>query len=188
MAVTYLAINHDSAFTLKGVYDQFNSAADSRQFAVMLEKFVSGLAGGLNKAGVEVLQIDGSTPARASATITFTHASLTAGDTVTVGGVVFTAVASGATGLQFDIGSDATSDASNFVSTFNTNLGSIMSASSNLGVVTIQFGQVGPIGNLVTLAVSDAAATTLSGSALSGGGSVTSSSTRTVRNFGTAQT
>ena len=93
-----------------------------------------------------------------SATGTFTIAAgnLSANDTVTIGGVAFTAKASGATGNQFNIGGSATATATNCAAAVNASsscLG-LVSASSALGVVTFTSIVPGIVGNQITLAKS----------------------------------
>jgi len=60
------------------------------------------------------------TPVAGSIAYTITTNAV-ADDTVTIGGVVFTAVASGATGDQFDVGADTTATATNLTTALNAN-------------------------------------------------------------------
>lgn len=62
-----------------------------------------------------------------------------ANDTVVFGGVTFTAVASGATGNQFNIGADTTASATNLASAINANstINATYSATSSTNVITI---------------------------------------------------
>lgn len=111
---------------------------------------------------------DPTTAAAIAATgkITLT-ANLQPNDTVTVDGTTFTAVASGATGNQFNIGGTAAITA--------TNLAAVIDALANVAaaavgaVVTVTASALGPVGNAITLATNAPARVTLSGATLSGG-------------------
>jgi hypothetical protein len=87
---------------------------------------------------------------RARGTLTLTG-NPSATETFVVNATTFTAVASGATGDQFNIGADATETCDNIVSTLNSG-----SESSNLNAwrvsdtVVIEWGTVGTAGNSVT--------------------------------------
>lgn len=111
-----------------------------------------GLLGGVRRA--RVLACVSS--AFASGTLTITNASVANNDTVTIGGVAFTAKTSGATGPQFNIGADATATAAAAVAAVNASAtaSKLVKASSALGVVTFQALVPGPIGNFITLAKS----------------------------------
>ncbi len=90
---------------------------------------------------------------------TITLSSFVATDTVTVNGLVFTCVASGATGLlQFNVGAgnDDTLSAVELKNILNahTTLVSMLVATSALGVVTITSYLPGAIGNALTIAIS----------------------------------
>lgn len=102
-------------------------------------------------------------PVAALATLTFTAAG-TAADTITLGNVVVTLVASGATGDQINIGVSATATAANLVAFINAggyleNLTGICTATSALGVVTLTAALAGTIGNGLNLAISSTAIT-----------------------------
>jgi len=130
-----------------------------------------------------IVQVDGSTiqntlaSTPASGTITVANAP-NPGDTVTVNGWVYTAVASGAlTNSQFNIGGSNTITATNLAAVITQHQG-ITEATSSGAVVTVKtaltsaFTQsLAPaaIANSVGLATSNSGAFTLSGSTLSGG-------------------
>jgi hypothetical protein len=80
-----------------------------------------------------------------------TNASITVGDTYQVGPIVLSAVASGATGLQFNIGINGNTTASNIASALNLNSGGFISASSIANVVRITSLVSGPIGNAIPI-------------------------------------
>jgi hypothetical protein len=76
------------------------------------------------------------------ATCTFTFTGLpTAAQTCTINGVTFTAVASGATNAQFNIGADATATAANMAAAINAcstaKIVNVVTATAAAGVVTI---------------------------------------------------
>jgi phage tail sheath gpL-like len=102
-------------------------------------EIVDGTGGAIGTVGALTGGLDES--ARTTATITITHANLTAADTVTIGAAVYTAVASGATGNQFNIGADATADANNLAAAINASpdLAGLVTASAASGVVTLTF-------------------------------------------------
>lgn len=60
-------------------------------------------------------------------------------DTITIGGVVFTAIASGATGNQFNIGADTTITATNLTSVLNANatISALYTATSSTNIITL---------------------------------------------------
>lgn len=179
MAISYLAIQHDTAYTAQGVYDlvypqgRESGVNGKRRFINNLIKYAGGLASGAYNAALNATVVQATAAVFASSTATITHANLTDGDTITVGGVVFTAKASGATGDQFNIGADATADAAALVAAFNAsttnNIAQFVTASNVAGVVTFTARLPGAIGNIITLATNDATAFTLSAATLVGG-------------------
>ena len=106
---------------------------------------------------------------QASGTITST--AIVAADTVTINGTVFTAVASGATNNQFNIGGSQTITATNLAAAINASttpiVSNVVSASSVGPVVTVTSKEQGTVGNLGTLAISSHG--TVSGANLTGG-------------------
>lgn len=107
---------------------------------------------------------------QASGTITLS--SSVAADTVTINGTVFTEVASGATGNQFNHGASDTITAANLAAAINAsttaNILNNVSATSAAAVVTILSKTQGTIGNFQTIAIS--AHGSVSGSGLLAGG------------------
>jgi phage tail sheath gpL-like len=105
----------------------------------------------------------------ASGTVTFT--AIVATDTVTVGGVVFTAVAAGATNNQFNVGGSQAITAANFAAAIEASttsgVQSNLSAVANGAVITITVEEPGTIGNFLSLAIS--AHGTVSAATLTGG-------------------
>ena len=100
---------------------------------------------------------------------TVTLATVLVADTVTVGNVVFTAVASGATGAQFNQGGTDTADAESLVSAINAHatVSKYVTASNVAGVVTLTAKVYGTIGNALALASSNG--TRLAVTAFTGG-------------------
>jgi hypothetical protein len=131
-------------------------------------EIIDGTGGGVGTVGL--LTGGRGVGARATASILITHANVTAADTVTIGGIVFTAVASGATGNQFNIGADATADAVNLAAAINANAvlaGRIVAASQGAGVLLLTFAGIDPAtAPLILLATSDATAFTLTQAAV----------------------
>jgi phage tail sheath gpL-like len=115
-----------------------------------LMRYVRSLMGGGRYAKVEVA----INAAKASGTITLS--SHVATDTVTVNGIVFTCVASGATGNQYNVGADDTATAVALAAAINANATLLLMvvATSALGVVTLTALYPGALGNAVTLAIS----------------------------------
>ena len=91
----------------------------------------------------------------ASGTFTFSNVA-TAGDTVIVNGVTFTAVASGALANQFNVGISATTTATNLAASINASVSPFVqgyvTATSALGVVTVRSVFYGLAGNMITIA------------------------------------
>lgn len=114
---------------------------------------------------------------QATGTITTTFASAGAGDTITIGGTVLTAVSGartpGADDFQIDGGIvDDDTLAAEIAAAINDPLNSfttIVTASATLNVVTLTAVPLGTDGNTITLATSNAPAYALSGALLGGG-------------------
>lgn len=93
---------------------------------------------------------------KASATLTGT--SVIATDAVVVSGVTLTAVASGATADQFNIGADDDETMANLAAAINAHasLAGIVTATSDATVVTVSAARPGLMGNAITLVSNDA--------------------------------
>jgi hypothetical protein len=115
--------------------------------------FNGGLVGGNATAGASVVFEVGM--AKATGTLTLT--SVVATNTFAVNGVTFTAVASGATGNQFNVGVSDTLTAANAAAAVNASASALVSgnagvlATSALGVVTLTAKTSGVTGNAITL-------------------------------------
>jgi len=94
-------------------------------------------------------------------------ANLIANDTVTVDGVVYTAVASGATGQQFNIGANAAATAPAMAAIINPSAN--VAAVATGAVVNLTAKALGLAGNARALSTNAAARITLSGATLTGG-------------------
>ena len=120
----------------------------------LMQRFQSGVDTG--EIQISIASVD---PVAAVASVAVTHASLLANDTLKLGRQTFTAVASGATGNQFNIGASATADAVNLAAVINANattakyfVASIVVA----GTVTITPRLKGAWANLLTTTSSSA--------------------------------
>jgi phage tail sheath gpL-like len=140
-------------------------AEDPRTCMNKLSAYFASLASGNRMATVELAV------AAVAATGTVTLASVNVSDTVTIDGIVFTAVASGATGNQFNQGGTDTVDAESLVSAVNANttLDGRLVASNVAGVVTFTALEPGELGNSISLASSNGTRLAVSGAALAGG-------------------
>lgn len=103
---------------------------------------------------------------------TFTLDTVIATDKVSINGVDFTAVASGATGNQFNVGADDEETAANLAAAINASATALVSgyvtASASGEVVTVTSAFYGLAGNQTTIASADATITA-SGARLTGG-------------------
>jgi acetylglutamate kinase len=145
--------------------------------AVKLVDYVQKCVSG-SRAGVVQTRINA---VKAAGTITLS--SHVATDTVTVNGISFACVASGATGAQYNVGADDTATAVALAAALNANttLDGMIIATASLGVVTVTSLIPGEIGNAMTIAIS--AHGTVSGARLAGG---TNGDTETTHYFGNA--
>ena len=115
-----------------------------------LMKYVRSLMGGFRYAKVQT-QINA-----VKATGTVTLSSHVATNTVTVNGISFECVASGATGNQYNVGGTDTLTAVALAAALNANttLDGMIVATSSGAVVTLTALFPGELGNAVTLAIS----------------------------------
>jgi hypothetical protein len=157
-------------------YDASNPKTGLRHLANFLDR----IEGGAANASVSVT-VDNGDGVAASGTITLSGVG-SANDTILVNGVTFTAVASGATGNQWNVGASAAASATNMAAAIAASASALVSghvtASDNgAGVVTISSLYKGVYGNSVTIAKGTDAGTvmTVSGARLTGGAAATSS-------------
>ncbi len=139
------------------------TSGNGKMFLKRFFGFFGDLVNGVWRSNVTVIQ------GGVYATGTATFASVVATNTLVIGGVTITAVASGATSVQFNVGASDTATAANAVTTINalTTLNKVVQASSSAGVITISSLIPGTIGNLITLSTN--AGTITVGAALTGG-------------------
>ena len=130
-----------------------------------LIKYFRSLMGGAKSVSVYI----GETAVQASGTVTLSAHVAT--DTVTVNGVVFTCMASGATGNQYNVGGSDTITGDNLAAAINASATALLSgyvtAANVAGVVTVTSVTPGLAGNMFTLAIS--AHGSVSGAKLTGG-------------------
>lgn len=122
---------------------------------------IEAVDGTVNGITGEGLLTGGKDPSdRVTAAIAITHASLSATDTVSIGGTTITARASGAVADEFNIGADATADAVALAAAINasTGLAGIVTASASSGTVTLTYEVPARTATHIRLATSDAAA------------------------------
>lgn len=142
-----------------------------RQYLAQVLAGNSGPDGSTNPNVVFKIQANQT---QASGTIAFSGVS-TANDTVLINGVTFTAVASGATGNQWNVGANATASAANLAAAINASatalVSSQVSASAASGTLTITSLNYGVYGNQCTIAkgVDAGSVMTVSGARLTGG-------------------
>lgn len=145
--------------------------------ANLLIDWVSGLSAGVRAATLKV----GTSAVQASGTLTLSTNVAT--DTAVVNGVTFTAVASGATGNQWNVGGSDTISATNLAAAINASVTAkipgYVVATSLATVVTVTAVQPGLSGNMFTLAATGGVAA--SGAKLTGG----DSGTEVSYNYGT---
>ncbi len=114
-------------------------------------KLVAFLEGGLNRCYPQNLTLSvGAAPA--VGTITITSTGPTATETLTVGNVTITAVASGATGNQINVNASPTVVAAELAAVINVALANVIVATAALGVVTLTAAVPGALGNALELA------------------------------------
>lgn len=141
----------DSEATMNSQYLQINTAANQASYnglENMIAAMIEGSQIAYSKLSAGLLQASG----------TITLSSLVATDTVTVNGVVFTAVASGATGNQFNVGGTDTITAANLAAAINASstakVINVVTAAAVAAVVTVTAVQPGLAGNMNTIAIS----------------------------------
>lgn len=176
-----LTINEDKASLRASLETPGSTSGRYSIIRSLLNRLEQSFSGGGHRASGDsapslTLAIDDYAVA-ASGTIT--HASVSANDTVTVNGVVFTAKSSGASGNEWNIGASNTTSAAAFVVAFNasasakTNL--LITATSALGVVTLTAIRTGLDGNAFTLVSSNGTRLAVTGSGYLASGAVDSS-------------
>lgn len=142
---------------------------EPKKEVLSLINFFQTLSVGVRMGSVQV-GVSATPGVAASGSVT--AAGTLAADTLTIAGVVLTAVSGTPGANQFDISSgNNTTIAANIAAAINAQatLPSFVSASSSGAVVTVTAATQCALGNLVTLASSNAGRLALSGAALTGG-------------------
>lgn len=138
----------------------FETAGGSREIAQRVVDYIQRVL-----SGNELAQDSSNPPSiaisiqgnevEATGSFTFSNTA-SADDTVLINGVTFTAVASGATGDQWNIGASATASAANLATTINASstalIDGYVTASAASGVCTITSDFYGISGNQCTIA------------------------------------
>lgn len=144
------------------------NSAIPRTSLLRAAKMFRAIAGGDYPGASTVVAKDEAVAASGTATC----ASVALNDTVTVGGVTFTAKTAGPTGDQWLVGVSDTADAAALAAAWNasgTAATAGVVASSSGAVVTFTAKDAGKTGNLVTLASSNGTRLAVSGSRLASG-------------------
>lgn len=157
----------------------FETAGGGRQIAQRVVNYLERIIGGSESAYDTTnspsiaISIRGNAVA-ATGSIVFS-AVATANDTILINGVTLTCVNSGATGNQWNKGSNATDSAANLVTTINASASALVSsqvsATSSVGTVTIKSLTYSVYGNATTIAegVDGGSVITVSGARLTTG-------------------
>jgi|SRR6478672_2013306 len=163
----------------------FQAAKDKHTLINALTTYLTGISSGSESAESSSSPLSVSLTVQGSsqkASGTFTLNTVIATDAVTINGVTFTAVASGATGNQFNVGISDTATAANLAASINASNSSLVSdyvsASSSGAVVTVTSDFFGPAGNMTEIASLDSTIVA-SGARLSGGSDDASKKTLT---------
>lgn len=180
MAKLNLLIN--TAQTKETLRQEFERSTSSKyatvqSMAQFLESIVSGGQMGGPPSVVSSIE---DYAVRASGTFTLT--SVVATDAISINGVTFTAVASGATGNQFNVGVSDTLTAVNLAAAINASVTALVSgyvtATSATNVVTVSSTNYGIYGNQTLIASADGTIVA-SGARLTGGAADASAKTYT---------
>lgn len=175
---TKIVITHDKevAADLKAV---LQTQVDKKQLeADLIQKFLQQLSSGVRNGSLAVTVDNGDGVA---ASKTLTGSTVAATNTAVINGVTFTAVASGATGNQFNVGGSDAITMANLAATINASasagVAGVVTAAAVGAVVTVTAVAVGVVGNLIP--ISATGGITAGGSTLSGGSSSTNGTTLT---------
>ena len=168
MATITFQVNTDKSIT----QSDFTASNQKRRCLNNAVNLLKGMEAGAVDGTIDV-HYSATNGVAASGTVTITHANVTNGDTVTIGGTVITAATSGNGTTSWTIGADATADGTAMAACINANttLNKFLVASAAAGVVTLTCTIKGVIGNAIVLATSDATAFALVAMASGAGGS-----------------
>jgi phage tail sheath gpL-like len=161
--------------TIKGV-----GVADMRVDETCDHEFVRGMINHLqslasgNEKGTVHAQSGTADPVAASATLTLVSAIAT--DAITIGPVTFTATSTPTLSTHWEIdGADDTADAASLAAAINAHAtaSQVVTATSNLGVVTVTAKQRGVVGNYINISSADATITASAANLAGGTGGAT---------------
>jgi hypothetical protein len=158
-----IQITNDQA-EVDAVNDLLAEEVDYMTASLKLVDYMKSIASGMLSSKV----VAGVNPAKASGT--FEGNTVIATDAIAINGTTFTAVSSGATGNQFNIGGDDAETMANLAAAINasTDVNELVEATAEDEVVTITAKYPGILGNAITISSADATITA-SGARLSGG-------------------
>lgn len=164
---TTITITHQNEVTadLKTAFQP--TSERPKRAAELLRNQLERMASGLSMGTIS-MRVDDGDGVAATGTISFS--SLANNDTITVGGVTFTAKTSGAAGAsQFNLGASDSAAATNAAAAINahTSLTDVVTASASSNVITVSCVRKGLIGNYIGIAIS--AHGSVSGALLTGG-------------------
>lgn len=157
--------------SLKTIQELFlKQTSNQRQEAIQLSGYFGALEGGVRNGKFDVV-VNGNSSVAASGTLTFSGAGV-ATDTASINGVVFTAVASGAVGNQWNVGASATLSAAALAASITASATALVSgqvtAVAASGVITLAAIAKGVTGNAITI-IGGQADIVASGARLTGG-------------------
>lgn len=166
-----IVVTITSDLSMESLKANINAGSASKLAALnSVSDLISSMVGGVKNGSIAVKY--GTTAASG----TVTCASVSAADTVTIQGVVLTAVSGTPAADQFDISGSNTADGDSLVRAIgrNSTLAALVSASNAAGVVTITALDAGTAGNSITLASSNGTRLAVSGATLASGADTTS--------------
>lgn len=149
--------------TVEGKAADLISTKDRKSGLRRLYNYLGALVAGGKHASIDISSSTDA-PVAAAGSIAPTQANVDADETVTIGGVVLTAKASGANGTtQFNKGANLAATCTNLAACINANttLSKYLTATASSTAVALTCKQKGGIGNLIVMSTSDATAFTL---------------------------
>lgn len=158
-----IQITNDQA-EVDAVNELLSEEVDYMTASLKLVDYTKAIASGILSSKV----VAGVNAAKASGTLTGT--SVIATDAIAINGTTFTCMSSGATGNQFNVGSDDDDTMENLAAAINasTDVNELVEATAEATVVTVTAKYPGILGNAITLSSADATIVA-SGARLSGG-------------------
>lgn len=171
---SFSIIIDDAKFSLADLNNRVNpEPTDRRREINQLIDYLGGVGGGVHDAEVNVSTSSGDLVAASGTAVC---ASVNAADTVTINGVVFTAVTGAAANAQFDRSGTDSETATNLVTAVNSITGSnaamvsgFVTGSASGATATFTATHKGLLGNAITLASSNGTRLAVSAARLTGG-------------------